>query len=622
MDLNPFFVTVLVILIDFTTAASIKEMTSNVGGPSLASLMSWPVCRREIYCSGELLHDVQLMNLFKDSKIFVDFKLRYPEKEIVLKYKELKAREHGFVNRTRLKQFIEENFERGNELEAWVPTDWKREPKIIQKIMDPNFKKWVSYLNTMWRVLARRVKDDVEIHPERYSLIFVPNGFIIPGGRFTELYYWDTFWIINGLLLCDMAETCKGIIENLIHLVKLFGHVPNGSRVYYISRSQPPLLIQMVQSYYKSTNDWGFVQNNIQYFEQEFNYWWDNHMVTITQKGRYFKLARYFSYDLTPRPESYREDYLVAHDMPEIEDREDFYIKIRSAAETGWDFSSRWFVRNKTNEGNLSDISTPQIVPVDLNSFLHSNAEILSEWFNKLGDPVKAKLYKTRAEALLDAISMVLWHDSSGMWFDYDCVNKIRRDYFYASNLTPLFTRSYPRSWSRVNLSDNIIDYLRLHNLEDIIGGIPTSLEQTGEQWDFPNNWAPLQAIIVQGLEKLGTDDAVEEAYKLAEKWIHAVYKGYKTGHTMFEKYDVLRPGQSGEGGEYVPQTGFGWTNGVVLEFLNKYGDKFESFETEDTMEWFQGAKRHKNVNAVSASNNNIKKCRLNDSSKNVVPKS
>lgn len=162
-----------------------------------------------------------------------------------------------------LVKFIAENFEESNELEKWTPTDFTNKPSIFNRIKDETYKYWVKALNDLWLTLAMKIKNDVNLHPDKYSLVWVPNGFIIPGGIFKELYYWDTYWIVNGLLKCDMRTTARGIIENIISLVDKFGFMPNGNRVFYLNRSQPPMLILMVLSYFKATNDFYFIEHVI-----------------------------------------------------------------------------------------------------------------------------------------------------------------------------------------------------------------------------------------------------------------------------------------------------------------------------------------------------------------------
>lgn len=219
---------------------------------------------RQIYCTSEFMHDVQLSGIYPDSKTFVDKKLKYPEKEILDKYNAWKKANNNQVpSKPDLTKFINDNLEDGDELEMWVPPDFTDSPSILNRISNPKYKKWAYELNNIWKTLARKIKHDVKKNPKRYSLIWVPNGFIIPGGRFRELYYWDTYWIVNGLLLCDMHSTARGIIDNIIMLVKQYGFMPNGGRVYYLNRSQPPMLILMVLSYYKTTNDFDYIKKNI-----------------------------------------------------------------------------------------------------------------------------------------------------------------------------------------------------------------------------------------------------------------------------------------------------------------------------------------------------------------------
>lgn len=211
------------------------------------------------------MHDVQMACIYPKSSIFLSKKLKYTESEILAKYNQIKRNNNkNVLSNTELIEFIDENFENGNELENWTPTDFTENPSIVNRIKDQNYKQWALSLNGIWKTLARKIKNDVKIHPDKYSLIWVPNGFIIPGGIFKELYYWDTYWIVNGLLLCDMMETAKGIIENIISLVNQFGFMPNGNRVYYLNRTQPPMLILMVLSYYKSTNDFNYVKSVIE----------------------------------------------------------------------------------------------------------------------------------------------------------------------------------------------------------------------------------------------------------------------------------------------------------------------------------------------------------------------
>nr|AGK89798.1 soluble trehalase [Apolygus lucorum] len=535
-----------------------------------------PPCQSQIYCEGDLLHTVQMAKLFADSKIYVDMKLKYPRETTMALFEEMMIRTSNKPVQDELRKFVSDTFDEvGDELEPWDPPDFSQSPLIVDAIRDPAYKSWGSDLNDVWKVLARRVKDDVYENSDLYSIIYVPNPVIVPGGRFRELYYWDTYWIVNGLILSEMHSTA-GVIDNMVSLVKRFGFIPNGSRKYYLNRSQPPLLTAMVDSYVKATGDWNFLDKN-KYLESEFGYWMENHTVSVEKNGKSYTLARYFDQSSGPRPESYREDYHSADIFQTDAEKDDFYSEIKTAAESGWDFSSRWFVKDGQNKGNLSDIAIPQIIPVDLNAFVQANAKILSNWFSEMGNQAK-KTYATIADQWLEAVREVLWYEEVGTWLDYDMINNIKREYFYPSNVAPLWTGCFEQEKKDYSL-DHVLGYLKSGQITQNVGGIPTSLEATGEQWDYPNAWPPLQHMVIQGLDASGNVDAKELAFEMAERWVHSNYKAFNSTAAMFEKYDATVAGGHGGGGEYEVQFGFGWSNGVIMELLAKYGDRLSVSE-------------------------------------------
>ncbi|XP_022159968.1 trehalase-like [Myzus persicae] len=546
-----------------------------------------PSCYSKIYCNSELLNDVQMYCNHPNCTNFLSKKLKYTESEILVKYDKMKQNNNIVPSDEDLVKFIAENFEESNELETWTPTDFTDKPLILDRIKDKTYKYWARRLNDLWMTLARKIKDDVKIHPDKYSQVWVPNGFIIPGGIFKELYYWDTYWIVNGLLRCDMRTTARGIIKNIISLVDQFGFMPNGNRVFYLNRSQPPMLILMALSYYKATNDFDFIKTVIGSLENEYLFWLNNRMVIFEKDGKQYKMARYSSRSSGPRPESYRNDYKLAEKHYREEDKNELYMHIKSAAESGWDFSSRWFITaNGTNNGNLSDIQTANIVPVDLNSLLHVNALTLSTWFDQIGDKINAEKYKTIANEFLENIQEVMWKPNKGAWFDWDLINNKSREYFYASNIIPLWTESY--NMPKEKVANSVLKYLSDQHIIELdysikYSGIPTSMYSSSQQWDFPNAWPPLQAFIIQGLDKTQQQNAKQVAVRLAEVWLRTNYHGFTNNESMFEKYDALALGISGGGGEYAPQLGFGWTNGVVLEFLNQWDYLYYNTSNDNT---------------------------------------
>lgn len=463
----------------------------------------------EVYCRGRLLHDVQMSRIYKDSKTFVDKKLNRPANVTIQKYDDLKmSYPYTLPPKEIIKQFIDENFTDGNEFESWTPTDWVPEPAIVKKVQDPGYKKLVIYLNEMWKDLARKVKDDVKLNPNLYSIFYLPHGFIIPGGRFRELYYWDTYWIVSGLLVCDMVKTAKGIIENFLYLVDELGYIPNGTRVYYLKRSQPPLLSSIVDRYLRATGDLDFLHSYIHLLEKETEFWLNERLVEFRHYGETFRMFRYCCRVPGPRPESYWEDlYTVSGKPMAIEEKAEALTGIKSAAESGWDFSSRWYLTEspllQSNIGSLVDTRAQFIIPVDLNALLHKNFCLLSTWHHLLGNGTKSDSFRKLAEEQLYNIQTILWRMGQGMWCDFDLKHTKSREFWYASNVFPLWTRSY--TTNRRDLTKTILRYIDRLKLDVYEGSMPTSIENSRQQWDFPNVWAPLIGVLAHGLDSLGT---------------------------------------------------------------------------------------------------------------------
>lgn len=320
-------------------------------------------------------------------------------------------------------------------------------------------------------------------------MIYVANPSITPGGRFREYYYWDSYFMILGLLASEMYSTSRGMLENFFSVVERYGMIPNGGRIYYLGRSQPPLLLPMVHEYVKETGDFDLVRDNIDMIEKEFQFWLNNK--TIVVRGH--TVAMYGDDTTGPRPESYAEDYRTGQHFNTSDEVDEIYSHLKAGAESGMDYSSRWFVdENGGNTGSLVDLKTRYIVPVELNSILYGNAVILSNFYRQLGDEVKANLYDDWATSFYDAVQDLFWHEDVGAWLDWDLINNKRRDHFVASNLAPLWTNCYNRS-NTEHISERVMSYMEREELDQFPAGIPNTLERTGEQWDLPNAWAPMQ---------------------------------------------------------------------------------------------------------------------------------
>ncbi|KAK7862704.1 hypothetical protein R5R35_000939 [Gryllus longicercus] len=532
-----------------------------------------PSCDSQIYCQGDLLRVVQNAHLYSDSKTFIDKKLLQSPDDTLADFDAFMQTYKNAPTNAQIQSFVDAHFADGDELVAVDLEDWVEQPALLGRIADPQLRDWASQLNVIWKSLSRKVNDTIKDNSDRYSIIYVPNHFVVPGGRFRELYYWDTYWVVRGLILSDMSSTIKGILENFFYLLDNYGIIPNGARVYYLQRTQPPLLTPMVYEYYQATKDAAFVRDHIALLERELEFWLKNRTLQVNKDGKTYTLAHYYAPSKGPRPESYWEDYTNGEIFADEDRKEEFYVDLKSAAESGWDFSSRWFITDGTDEGNLTAIHTKYIVPVDINAFVYYHADLLSQLHSELGDVDKAASYKQIATQLQEAITAVLWNDELGSWFDYDLLNNKQRTYFYASNMAPLWTKAYDLA-NTAQIARKATAYLKSQMLLDFPGGIPMSLKNSGQQWDLPNAWPPLQHIVIRGLQDTQEPSAQELAFELAQHWIASNFKAFQDTHEMFEKYDAELFGKYGGGGEYVVQSGFGWTNGVALDFLNMWSDR------------------------------------------------
>jgi len=533
-------------------------------------------CSDNVYCRGFVLHKVQMSKAFGDAKTFVDMPMRDAPSNILKPLTEQ-------LNRTKevkeIKAVVEKYFSKaGTELTNVQPTDWKEKPAVLANISDVKLREWAKDINNRWKKLTRKMKDEVKTSPSRYSLIYSKNPFVVPGGRFREFYYWDTYWVVQGLLLSDMTDTVKGMLENFIELVKTYGFIPNGGRKYYLNRSQPPFLSLMVFEYWNKTKDNDFVQKALPYLEKEYHFWMKNRTVILDHRHGFQHSHWVNRYDTPmgyPRPESYWNDVETMEKTGARNESEKkaLYAHIASAAESGWDFSSRWFRDSGKNAFTMMSIKTRDIIPVDLNAILCKVAKSIELLYTAVhGATRKSVYYSQHHYRRMRTIEAVFWNERHKQWLDFDIQAKEHRTNFYVSNIFPIWAGCYIIK-SRANDSINSV---KRQGVLGFPGGVPTSLNKTDEQWDFPNAWPPLQDIMESSLRMSGNNDL---AFELAKKWIETNYLSWKeTGH-MYEKYDVNIRGKPGHGGEYGVQVGFGWTNGVVLQFLQRYGDRLKAPE-------------------------------------------
>ncbi|XP_018521004.1 trehalase [Lates calcarifer] len=530
-----------------------------------------PPCDSEIYCNGSILHQVQTAKLFDDDKYFVDMKLKAKPDDVLLAFHNLSSKSpHFIVPPAKLREFLDAYFEKpGTEFDTWTPPDWHDKPKFLGRIADQKLRDWAGKIHNLWKPLGRKIRASVKDHPELYSQIYTPHPFVVPGGRFRELYYWDSYWVINGLLLSEMTDTAYGMIQNFLYLVNRYGFIPNGGRIYYERRSQPPFLTQMVESYYQVTKDKDFLRAALPALEKEYRFWMQNRSMAVTINGTKHVLNRYHVQVGLPRPESYTDDLELVEGLTE-DRKEQVWMDLKAGAESGWDFTSRWYIDGDgRNNGTLRDTRTSQILPTDLNALLCLNEKTLASFHRILGDGDSAASYDQAAARRQGAMESVMWDAERGAWFDYNMMTHSKHSEFYPSNLAPVWAQCY----SRPEMAEKAVQYLKGSGALQFPNGVPTSLRESGQQWDYPNAWPPSQHMLISGLSKLPSEDAKQLAFDLAQRWIKTNWLAYMKYDAMFEKYDVNGDGKPGGGGEYEVQLGFGWTNGVALQLLDQFGE-------------------------------------------------
>jgi len=489
----------------------------------------------ELY--GRLFEDVQRSGIFADSKTFPDCIPRRHPDSIVADYRRITSNP---AIRFSLELFVKENFT--------LPSS----PGPLQARAQKNL---VLHINELWPLLRRSADTVVP----GSSLLPLPFAYIVPGGRFREIYYWDSFFSMLGLKETGETGLIDSMVRNFAYLIQQYGHIPNGNRSYYVSRSQPPFFSQMVELLAGIRGDSIFMQY-ADVMQAEKNYW-ERHAVPVRNaNGKEVKWMRYWDEREIPRQESFIEDEkTVASADAYWRDnkrssafrdsaKRTLYRHLRAAAASGWDFSSRWFADGKT----LRTIRTTDIIPVDLNCLYYAI------------DSSIRKAAKTSAEKPFTpaAFQQMFYNKKLGWFCDYDTKSKSVLSVPTLAGMYPLYFGLATKEQAA-----KAVAYLKKHFLKR--GGLVTTLSSTGQQWDAPNGWAPLQWIAIMGLERYGYSSLAKE---IAGRWYRLNKNVFQKTGKLMEKYDVVNINREAGGGEYPSQDGFGWTNGVLLSLIRKYG--------------------------------------------------
>ena len=525
----------------FVAALSLAA-SCKVAAPARASRMDQVRAAVDAYDPARdldpLFERVQLAATFDDSKTFADARPRFAPSAILARYAE--ASKSASFN---LRTFVDSNFE----LPQLVGGDFHSDAAQTME----------EHIQALWPVLTR----SPDTADSRSSRIRLPNAYVVPGGRFREVYYWDSYFTMLGLVESGRTDLVKDMLDNFEHLVTTIGHIPNGNRTYYLGRSQPPFFAAMVGLYARAT-DTTQALRYLDALEREHAFWMEGadrltpgqayRRVVMMPEG--VALNRYWDDLPGPRPEAYKPDYQIAQTLPDSL-RERFYRNARAAAESGWDFSSRWM----RDPSDLRTLETTALIPIDLNSLLY-NAErtiaALRRFRNQRGDADVAAKYEQGAERRRQSLLAAAYEPSDGYFYDVrwrtwerviDRPTLAAAAVLYFGLAVPLQAVSVAGRLEREFLKP---------------GGFVTTNIRSGQQWDAPNGWPPLEWMAMEGVRRYGGRALADSA---RDRWMSLNRRVYTATGRMMEKYDVVDLTRPAGGGEYATQDGFGWTNGVAL---------------------------------------------------------
>lgn len=490
---------------------------------------------------GPLFHAVQAAKIFPDQKTFADAIPKSDPSSILADW-QMQKTQRNFD----LRYFVTTNFILPANREKYVP---------------PAGQSLREHIDNLWPVLTRSA---IQTNPWD-SLLALPKPYVVPGGRFREVYYWDSYFTMLGLAESGHWDLVQNMVENFASLLDQYGHIPNGNRSYYLSRSQPPFFSMMVDLLAQHQGDSVYTRYLTE-MKKEYDYWMADadKLKPGEASQRIVKLYdgallnRYWDSRDVPRTESYMDDIATAQKAAARNHRE-LYRDLRAGAASGWDFSSRWFA----TPGDISTIQTTRIIPVDLNSLMFHLEQTLAH-ANQLAKNTEAsQRFEHLAQQRQEAINHYLWDNQRGWYADYDWQKAAVRPQLTAAALFPLYLQVATDEQAAKTATAVQTQLLKE-------GGLVTTTQHNGQQWDAPNGWAPLQWAAVEGLNHYGKQALAKD---IALRFLKNVQTTYDKEHKLVEKYVVEGLGGGG-GGEYPLQDGFGWTNGVTLKLLDLYCPK------------------------------------------------
>ncbi|OCF32704.1 alpha,alpha-trehalase [Kwoniella heveanensis BCC8398] len=493
------------------------------------------------YCPTELLQDVQLSRIFPDSKTFVDKPTNGSLNDTLSAYAALPAN----VTVGDIETFVEQHFTGEGQDLYQVPIEgFNSSPALLDNISDPLYKAWTSIVNGYWTLLIRETNQSSICTDQcDSSLIPLNHTVVVPGGRYREIYYWDSRWIIEGLLKSELYDYAWDLLQNMMDFIDTYGYIPNGGRQYYLNRSQPPMFIQMLDAYIKVTGNTTILDRALPLASAEMEWWATNRTFTITSPftNKTLTVAHYAVNNTAPRPEGYVEDFeTVMGASPALNEtaRGELYSELATGAESGWDYSSRWckqpLLNTSDNDPALRTLNIKAIIPVDLISLLSGDHALLADLYELHGnssisgnstdsgsngnstttgggqtgnssssDPVS--YHRQMAQAFSESVLDLCWDPAKSWFYDFNTTSMTRSNVYTPAGAWPLWQNITPSELEGNETA--ALDFVSgARFLLGKYSGIPTvaSVLLTGLQWDFPNAWPPHLHTTIKAFETLG----------------------------------------------------------------------------------------------------------------------
>lgn len=488
---------------------------------------------------GELFTDVQNQQIYADGKTFVDLVPRRRAKQIRQEYL-LEKQDPNF----NLQAFVNRHFHAPDSTSSGYVTDTSMTMR--------------QHISALWNVLERSTYKD------RGSLVALPHPYVVPGGRFSEQFYWDSYFIMLGLARDGHWDKIDGMMRNYAYMIRKFGFIPTANRTYFLSRSQPPLFSHMVELLAEKKGQRVLIEY-LPYLVAEHSFWMKGKKRLLKSNEQAYRrvvrmpngalLNRYFDDNVTPRPESLREDLTTASEAADTP-AERMFLDLRAAAESGWDFSSRWL----SEPSSLRTIRTTEIVPVDLNALMYHLERTIAKGYRLIKNIAVSRRYALYAERRARAVAEYCWDDKESFFVDYSMETEGSTGILSLAAVFPLYAGIATSAQAKAVARKLEQEFL-------CQGGLVTTLNDNGQQWDSPNGWAPLHWAAIKGLRRYEYDSLADE---IKRRWLQVNETVFAAEGKMIEKYDVVNQSGVGGGGEYPLQDGFGWTNGVAAALLDE----------------------------------------------------